>query len=211
MPSSFSTATACTANASFSSKRSTSFKSQPAFSATRRTASTGVISTNFGARPLVAWPTMRARGARPSDFARSAAITTSADAPSLTPGALPAVTVPSVLNAGFSAASPADVVSPRMASSRSKTIGSPVFCGSAIGRAAVQRRLTRRMLAEPRRDDVAHDAFVDNRGVDPGAAHRLGDDQRAQRGRGHRFQRTQKLAGWGADRADDYGFSHTGL
>ena len=27
-----------------------------------RTASTGVISTNFGARPLVAWPTMRASG-----------------------------------------------------------------------------------------------------------------------------------------------------
>ena len=47
---------------------------------------------------------MRASGARPSDLARSAAITTSAEAPSLTPGALPAVTVPSFLNAGFSAA-----------------------------------------------------------------------------------------------------------
>ena len=37
-----------------------------------RTASTGVISTNFGARPLVACPTMRASGSRPSDCARSA-------------------------------------------------------------------------------------------------------------------------------------------
>ena len=48
---------------------------------------------------------MRASGATPSAFARSADITTSADAPSFTPGALPAVTEPSVLNAGFSAAS----------------------------------------------------------------------------------------------------------
>ena len=54
-----------------------------------------------------------------SDLARSAAITTSADAPSLTPGALPAVTVPSFLNAGFSAASDSAVVSARIASSRS--------------------------------------------------------------------------------------------
>ena len=51
MPSSFSTATACTENASLISNRSTSSRSHPAFSATRRTASTGVISTNLGREP----------------------------------------------------------------------------------------------------------------------------------------------------------------
>ena len=66
MPSSRRTATACTENASLISKRSTSSSVQPAFFATLRTASTGVISTIFGARPLVAWPTMRAIGVMPS-------------------------------------------------------------------------------------------------------------------------------------------------
>ena len=66
MPSSRMTATACTANASFSSKRSTSCRFQPAFFATLRDASTGVISSIFGSRPLVAWATMRASGVRPS-------------------------------------------------------------------------------------------------------------------------------------------------
>ena len=59
----------------------------------------------------------RARGAVSAD------ITTSAAAPSLTPGALPAVTVPSFLNAGFSAPSASAVVSSRIGSSRSTTSG----------------------------------------------------------------------------------------
>ena len=50
---------------------------------------------------------MRASGVTPSSRARSADITTSADAPSFTGGALPAVTVPSFLNAGFNVASDA--------------------------------------------------------------------------------------------------------
>ena len=117
------TATACTENASLISKRSTSASFQPTFAATRRTASTGVIITSFGARPLVAWPTMRTSGAMPSARAFSSDITTSAAAPSLTPGAFPAVTVPSFLNAGFSAPSASTVVSSRTGSSRSTTIG----------------------------------------------------------------------------------------
>ena len=60
-------------------------------------------------------------------------MTTSAAAPSFTPGALPAVTVPSFLNAGFSFASASTVVSARIASSRSTTTASPFFCGSEIG------------------------------------------------------------------------------
>ena len=63
-------------------------------------ASTGVIMTSFGGRPLVAWPTTRANGVNFSSRARSADRMTTAAAPSFTPGALPAVTVPS-LKAGF--------------------------------------------------------------------------------------------------------------
>ena len=122
------TATACTANASFSSKRSTSCRFQPAFFATLRDASTGVISSSFGSRPLVAWATMRAIGVSPSAEARAADITTSAAAPSLTGGALPAVTLPSFLNAGFRARSTSAVVSARTDSSWAKSTGSPFFC-----------------------------------------------------------------------------------
>src|SRR5215212_4578599 len=65
MPSCCITATNCTENASLISNRSTSASAHPIFSANRRIASTGVISTYFGARPLVAWPTMRAMGVTP--------------------------------------------------------------------------------------------------------------------------------------------------
>ena len=44
---------------------------------------------------------MRARGLRPSDFAFSSLMTSTAAAPSLSGQALPAVTVPSSLNAGL--------------------------------------------------------------------------------------------------------------
>ena len=70
-----------------------------------------------------------ASGLRPSFAARSAVATTTAAAPSLMPEALPAVTVPSFLNAGFSAASFSAVVPARGYSSVSKAIGSPFFCG----------------------------------------------------------------------------------
>ena len=103
---------------------------QPTFVETRRTASTGVISRYFGASPLVAWPTMRAIGASPSSAARVADITTSAAAPSLTGGALPAVTVPSLLERGPQRAQRLQpIVSARTDSSRSTTSGPPFFCG----------------------------------------------------------------------------------
>ena len=119
------TATACTENASLSSKRSTSCERPADLLARRlRTASTGVISTSFGAqaaRRLADDARQRRQAERAARV--SAAITTSAAAPSLTPGALPAVTVPSFLNAGFSAPSDSAVVSARIDSSRSTTIG----------------------------------------------------------------------------------------
>jgi len=64
---------------------------------------------------------MRAIGERLRARARSAAIATTAAAPLLTPGALPAVTLPSFLKAGLRPASTAAVVSSRIASSRSRT------------------------------------------------------------------------------------------
>jgi hypothetical protein len=76
---------------------------------------------------------MRASGLSLRDLARSLSMTTSADAPSLTPGALPAVTVPSFLKAGFSAASVSTVVSGRIPSSRSTTVEWPFFWGISIG------------------------------------------------------------------------------
>ncbi len=82
----------------------------------------------------------------------SADMTTSAAAPSLTPGALPAVTLPSFLNAGFSAASASAVVSSRMASSRSTTSGVALLLRDAdrqdlVREPALARRVRRLAVA----------------------------------------------------------------
>ena len=55
-----------------------------------------------GGTPATAPPTIRARGVRPLRFAASSVATIRAAAPSLTPEALPAVTVPSGRTIGFS-------------------------------------------------------------------------------------------------------------
>ena len=55
-----------------------------------------------------------------------------------------------------------------------------VSADDVVGQAAAQRRLPGRRLAESGRDDVAHDAFVDDRRVDAGAAHGLADDDRPE-------------------------------
>ena len=52
--------------------------------------------------------------------------------------------------------------------------------GDVIGQAAAQRRLARGILSAAGGDDVAHDAFVDDGRIDAGAAHRFGDDERAE-------------------------------
>ena len=67
---------------------------------------------------------------------RSAAardITTTAQAPSEIGDELPAVIVPSAVNAGFSLASTSAVVSPRIPSSSRISIGSPRRCGTCTG------------------------------------------------------------------------------
>ena len=60
-------------------------------------------------------------------------VTTTAAAPSLVPGALPAVTVPSFLNAARSLARASSEVSSRGDSSLLMTMGAPFFCGISMG------------------------------------------------------------------------------
>ena len=121
---------------------------------------TGAIMTHLGATPLVACARMVASGLRPSDAARAADMTTTAAAASLTPGALPAVTVPSGLNAGRSAASASSAAagwssaSSRMLSSREKTTGCVVLLRV---RAELRTRFPQRSglrVLRRRRDDA---------------------------------------------------------
>ena len=64
---------------------------------------------------------------------RSGVINKIADAPSLRPEALPAVTVPFFRNAGLSLAKPSNVVSGRGCSSVATSNGSPLRCGICTG------------------------------------------------------------------------------
>src|SRR5579875_245636 len=88
---------------------------------------TGAIITQRGSTPLTACPTIRAMIRLPVLRAVSSEVTTTAAAPSLVPGAFPAVTVPSGLNAGFSRASASSEVSARGDSSIENRAGSPFF------------------------------------------------------------------------------------
>ena len=76
---------------------------------------------------------MRASGSRPSAFALAAVITTTPAAPSFSPEALPAVTLPVLSNAGRRPARPSALVLRLMNSSASKRIGSPFFCAIETG------------------------------------------------------------------------------
>ena len=98
----FDEAQARTANASLISTRSMSAIVLPAIRRTLRTASIGPRPMISGVRPVAAVATMRASGVRPSSLALVSLMMTSAAAPSLSGQALPAVTVPSGRNTGFS-------------------------------------------------------------------------------------------------------------
>ena len=116
----------CEANASLSSTRSRSATSMPARSSALRVAGTGPMPMTAGSTPATAVETTRASGLRPSARARSASTSSTAEAPSLIPELLPAVTdPPSGRNAGRSRASASRLVSARGCSSRSMTSGSP--------------------------------------------------------------------------------------
>ena len=80
--------------------------------------------------------------------------------------------------------------------------------GDVIAEAASQRRLPRRRLAEPRRDDVAHDAFVHGVGSMPArrTASRTAMAPRSVAVKS--FRRAEELAGGRPNGGDDDGFSH---
>jgi hypothetical protein len=127
-----STASPCAANASLSSITSICASARPVSSSTFRVAGAGPIPMTRGATPAVAMPTMRARGTRPCRAAARSLASSSAQAPSLTPEALPAVIVPSGLTTPLSLASASRLVS-RGCSSFDTTIGSPFFCAIVTG------------------------------------------------------------------------------
>ena len=97
----------------------------PAFSNAFLVDGTGPIPIISGATPAEAYETIVAKGVIPSFFAISSLITTTAAAESLIPDALPAVTAPSFLNAGFNFPRLSAVTPSLGNSSVSNTIGSP--------------------------------------------------------------------------------------
>ncbi len=97
----------------------------PAFSISWRTAFTGAKNRSRGAPPAVAYAVILARGVRPWALAKASDVTTVALPPSLRPGALPAVTVPSFLNTGLSRARVSGEVSLRGDSSWLITVTPP--------------------------------------------------------------------------------------
>ena len=90
-------------------------------------AATGPIPMILGSTPARAPPTHVAIGLTPSSLAFSSLITTTAAAPSLIPEELPAVTIPSFLNAGRSFARPSAVIPALGPSSVSNTTVSFFF------------------------------------------------------------------------------------
>jgi hypothetical protein len=86
-----------------------------------------------GSTPATALVTTRASGVRLYLRTASSDAISRAEAPSLIPDELPAVTLPPLRNAGFNFASASVVVVGRMNSSVSTTFGSPRFCGTSTG------------------------------------------------------------------------------
>ena len=102
------------ANASLTSNRSMSPIAILLRSSSLRVAGIGPVSIITGSTPTVVWSTIRARGVSPSSAAFSADISSTEAAPSEICEALPAVILPSGLNAGLRPASVSMLVSGRM-------------------------------------------------------------------------------------------------
>ena len=102
MGKSLNTAKAWAANASFNSTKSISSIVNPAFARALFIAETGAIPIIEGSTPATAKEIISPTGFSPNSLAFSSDETNIAAAPSLIPDALPAVTVPSAVNTGFS-------------------------------------------------------------------------------------------------------------
>ena len=131
-PSARSTARPWAAKASLSSITSIWSSVRPVWASTLRVAGVGPKPMMRGATPAVAIPTTRALGVRPFFVALASSASSRAQAPSFTPLALPAVTVPSGRTTPLSLARASRLVS-RGCSSLSTTIASPFFCGMVTG------------------------------------------------------------------------------
>ena len=77
-----------------------------------------------------------------------------------------------------------------------------------IRKSAFQCRLSGGSLTDSRGHHVAHDAFLDGRGLDAGAPDRLAHDHRTQLRRWEILQCTQKLAGRQPDGGNDHCIRH---
>ena len=121
------------AKASLSSIRSKSLIFSPSRSISLRVAGTGPMPMMRGGTAAEASPRIRARGVRPCFFTAASDARIIAAAPSLTPEALPAVTVPGLRTIGFSFVRPSSVVSGRGCSSLSTVIGPALPPGTDTG------------------------------------------------------------------------------
>ena len=121
------------AKASLISTRSMSSMLMPARAIAWRQASIGPRPMISGSRALTPEEMKRAIGVSPSSRARVSLITITAAAPSFSGQALPAVTVPSGRNTGFSSASFSLVVPARMPSSLATVTGLPSASTVSIG------------------------------------------------------------------------------
>ncbi|MNE58999.1 hypothetical protein D3C80_1540630 [compost metagenome] len=139
-PSSRNTAKPWAAKASLSSMTSRSASDKPASSSTLRVAGTGPMPISRGSTPATAMPTIRPRAFKPWRRAAALLASSKAQAPSLTPEALPAVTLPPSRNGVPRRASCSSVVSPRGCSSCSTSLGGPLRCGISTGTISCARR-----------------------------------------------------------------------
>ena len=119
----------CAAKASFNSITSISFIVKSAFAKALFAASTGPMPIILGATPAAPIETIRANGFNEYFFNASSDANSNAAAPSFKPEALPAVTVPSFLNAGRSFDKTSVVVLGFINSSSANKIESPFFFG----------------------------------------------------------------------------------
>ena len=122
MPSVSLQGTICAAKASLISTTSMSLIDMPVFFSSCSIAGIGPSPITSGRIAASVEAIIRARGVKPSAFAFSSLITSSAAAPSFSGQALPAVTEPPSLNTGFSEASFSNVVPARGPSSLLTTV-----------------------------------------------------------------------------------------
>ena len=118
----------------FTSNTSISSTFRPVRSSSRRTAGTGPMPMIRGSTPACAYPISLSTGVRPLLLTNDSDASTTAAAASLTPEALPAVTVPSLANAGRSLAMSSSLTSARTCSSVSTTVTLPLLPGISTGR-----------------------------------------------------------------------------